>query len=635
MTGTIDIGWLETDRAAVRSYLHRRLVETGSSPAEAVAAAPAVAVLPDVAAASGTAVPIHLTGAAAVLGPTGGGRPCARCLALRWGRIRGIAERRLLRVGRPMLSAAMSPYLHPLALEAVWQLWSALPAGDGAVPPADGIGRVHVLDLRTLRSRAVELVEDSECPRCAPRSADTAERATLALRSRRKPGPDVHRVRPLRQHAMPTRALVNPVCGMLGTGCVADQASSTTSPSVGAFSHDSGAGPEEILWTGQTTSFGSSETAGLLEGLERYASLEQRRLTAVVVDSLDNLRPHALDPRSCGVYPDATYEALPGFEPFAADRPIPWVWGWSVRDERPVLVPQRLAYFGARRQDDGFVHECSSGCAGGSNVEEAVLHGLLELVERDGFVLAWYARRALPEIDIRTCPDERVRHIAGRIGLLGYDVRLFDARADLPIPVVVAVAVRRDGGTGALCFAGGAALVPDDAVWSALSEVASYVQSRRLSGLRDRARAQEMSRDYTRVTDLVDHALLFTLPEMARHADFLLGRPDPRPMDELYAGWQRQRPHTLDLLDDLRHCVGLLAGAGFDVLAVDQTAPEQERLGLRSVRVVVPGLLPLDFGWLKQRALHLPRTRTAPRTAGWSRTDLAGSDLNRVPHPFS
>jgi ribosomal protein S12 methylthiotransferase accessory factor len=52
------------------------------------------------------------------------------------------------------------------------------------------------------------------------------------------------------------------------------------------------------------------------------------------------------------------------------------------------------------------------------------------------------------------------------------------------------------------------------------------------------------------------------------------------------------------------------------------------------VSVVVPGLLPIDFGWRKQRALHMPRTRTAFRRAGWRTTDLEPGELHLVPHPF-
>jgi ribosomal protein S12 methylthiotransferase accessory factor len=48
----------------------------------------------------------------------------------------------------------------------------------------------------------------------------------------------------------------------------------------------------------------------------------------------------------------------------------------------------------------------------------------------------------------------------------------------------------------------------------------------------------------------------------------------------------------------------------------------------------VPGLLPLDFGWARQRALRMPRMFSAYRRAGWQEADLTEADLHRVPHPF-
>jgi ribosomal protein S12 methylthiotransferase accessory factor len=81
-------------------------------------------------------------------------------------------------------------------------------------------------------------------------------------------------------------------------------------------------------------------------------------------------------------------------------------------------------------------------------------------------------------------------------------------------------------------------------------------------------------------------------------------------------------------------CRDELVKAGHDVIVVDQTSSEQRMVGLRSVCMVVPGLVPIDFGWSLQRALHMPRTFTALRCAGLRSADLSPADLHRVPHPF-
>jgi ribosomal protein S12 methylthiotransferase accessory factor len=198
--------------------------------------------------------------------------------------------------------------------------------------------------------------------------------------------------------------------------------------------------------------------------------------------------------------------------------------------------------------------------------------------------------------------------------------------------VVTGVATRRDGGLGTLCLASGAGLDPEDAVSAALCEVATYVSDFENRTKRVHELLKPMVTDYSKVRNLEHHPLLFGLPEMLDQARFLLGEERKQPMAEIYRNWAP--PRTLDLADDLRCCLDSLTGAGFDVIVVDQTAPEQETFGLRTACVIVPGLIPIDFGWHKQRVLTMPRTRTAFRRAGWRSTDLGDSELHLVPHPF-
>jgi ribosomal protein S12 methylthiotransferase accessory factor len=313
-----------------------------------------------------------------------------------------------------------------------------------------------------------------------------------------------------------------------------------------------------------------------------------------------------------------------------------WVWGYSLGQGRPVLVPEQLVYYLDWRAEYGnFVQECSNGCASGSCLEEAVLYGLLELVERDAFLLQWYGRGRPPEIDLSTCTDAETRAMAERLDLLGYDTHLFDIRVDLPIPAVMAVARRREPAElGNLCFSASTGLDPERAVAAALRETASYVLDMTTLSARIAPQLREMVHDYTKVTDLAHHSMLYGLPEMSQHAAFLFEGDPPRPLDGLYKDWSTGYPATGDLTDDLHRCLDLVRGLGFDVIVVDQTSPEQAAVGISTACVLVPGLLPIDFGWLRQRAPAMPRMRTAFRAAGLRDHDLEQGDLHLHPHPF-
>jgi ribosomal protein S12 methylthiotransferase accessory factor len=489
-----------------------------------------------------------------------------------------------------------------------------------------GFASVSRLDLTTLAVTTVGLVPDPDCPSCA----GPAPHESWDLVSRPKPVPESLRLRAPGSYRLPTDALVNPVTGLLGHHEEHDLISPSTTAVAGTFFDRGREELHEVSWSGKAPSLAGSRDLALLEGLERYAGIRPRGPREILVDTLANLGPTALDPRTCGEYSAATYESDPRLRRFSPTDAIRWLPGYSLRDERPVWVPERLGFYGGSAGGQEFVFECSNGCAIGSCLEEATLHGLLELVERDAFLLGWYAGQDLTGVDLASVPSPRIRDMVNRAHLHRYDVRLLDNRVDIDIPVVTAVAVRRDGGPGRLSIAAAASLDPVSAAEAALAEVLTYLPYQPVKLAARRAEAEAMLEDFDRVAELPDHALLFALPGAGRHAERYL---EPAASRSFAASYPTVPPAT-DLLEDLRRCCDLVVAAGSDVVVVDQTTPDQVGLGLRTVRVLAPGLLPIDFGWSRQRALRLPRLRSAHLRAGLRRTALSDADLHLVPHPF-
>ncbi|MGW5306474.1 TOMM precursor leader peptide-binding protein [Streptomyces griseoluteus] len=635
---------LEAARADLHSRLAARATAAGL-PTPAVSRIGDTNVLGENGLPAGPAT-VHLTAQAVLLGPWGGapaaGPACGTCLAMRRQRLRTRTEREALETGTETTAAGAWPVLPDHTVDAVWSLHRLIASGAArhtAEGPDAELPRVTELDLETLRVRTFPLLPEPMCPCCRPFTEEAASRAdaeaTLpAPAPLPKPRPDSYRLRRASDHPLPVKALANPVCGVLGGGTWVDVTSPTTAPVAGSVFMRGYAGLTDVTWSGQANSFADSRDLAFLEGLERYAGTHRRHRAPVVTASLEELGDRALDPRSCGLYGPRAYAEDPMVEPFDPARPIPWVTGWSLRDGRPVLVPARLVYYSAGTAADNFVFECSNGCATGSTWEEAVFFGLLELIERDAFLLGWYGDLPLPEIDLASVRSPGVRAMVARAALQGYDVHVFDNRVDLPVPVVTGLAVRRDDAPGSLAFAAGASFDPETAVESAVSEILTYIPHLPGQVAERPAELQAMAEDFDLVKRLPDHAALFGLPEMRAYATGYLKPARTAPLDELFTGWEERRPRTGDLRDDLLLVRDLLGEAGCEVIAVDQTTPEQRRMGLRTVATLAPGLLPIDFGWLRQRALTLPRLRTAPYRAGMVTAPLREEELRRVPHPF-
>ncbi|MFF3122773.1 TOMM precursor leader peptide-binding protein [Streptomyces sp. NPDC057908] len=584
---------------------------------------------------------VQLTSRAVLIGPWGGEpgtTACGQCLAMRWQRLRSRSEREALELGSAPHGAVHWPVLTDYAVDAVWSLYRAALSGGHDTPdatPADRpLPRVTRTDLATLATATFPLLPEPLCPSCVQEVPDTAASARMVLRSAPKPDPDGYRLRSLASYPLPTAALANPVCGTLGSDTWINPTSTTTAPVAGTHFVRGYAGLNDVTWSGQANNYDTSRTLAHLEGLERYAGTTRRRGTSPVVGAYTHLADRALNPADCGLYAPETYASDPMVSPFDPDRTIPWVWGHSLRDDRPVLVPARLAHYSAGVEADNFVFECSNGCATGGSLEEAIFFGLLEIVERDAFLLAWYGRAPLTAIDLGTCRSPAIRTMTDRAALHGYDVHAFDTRMDLAVPVVTALAVRRDGGYGTLSFAAAAGFDPEVTVESALSEVLTYIPHLPGQVAERHGELAAMAQDFTLVRHLKDHAQLYGLPAMTEHAKEYLAPVAVHPLTDTFADWEPQRPRTGDLLDDLNLLRDQLTAAGHDVIAVDQTTPEQRRMGLHTVATLVPGFLPLDFGWTRQRALLMPRLRTALRAAGRRSDDLPESAVKCVPHPF-
>lgn len=560
--------------------------------------------------------------------------PCAGCLERRWLALRPPQEQKVLeRAGNAIVMEPVrtpSPFVVEAAASVIGhllQLVTTDPAGHGSY--------VHQLDLATLELTRWPLLAHSECEACTSLRPPGTSPFGGQLNSRQKRAISQYRLKGATECALPLDAYLNPVCGVLGASAVPVYDSPVSAPVGGFFQVRSKYDYHQAWWSGHGTTYNDSTFLGVLEGLERYAGQTKRNVPTEVFDSYDNLGEAALDPRPCGLYEEGFYRLHPAYKSFDTSRPTYWVPGYSFARQGPILVPEQLVYYlDHRAEHANFVQDCSNGCASGSCLEEALLFGLLELIERDAFLVAWYARRRLTQIDPSSCHSAETRFVVDRLDRMGYDVRLLDMRIDLSIPAVMGLAIRRDNGLGTLVFAAGASLDPEDAVRAALCEVACYVPGfdERVASQLTAARA--MAGDYSMVRDQTDHQLLYGLPEMAPRADFLVEPSPAVTMDDLFAPWLAQRPATLDLRDDVRFCIEHVLALGFDVVAVNQTPPEQAVADLHTVRVLVPGFLPIDFGWDRQRAVGMPRLRTVLRQSGLRPTDLDPTDLHLHPHPF-
>ena len=483
-----------------------------------------------------------------------------------------------------------------------------------------------LLQGESLHTTIHPFLPDPLCPDCAHLPEDSAEAALQPLQAQQKLAPFTYRIRQLADDLEGLhKRYVDEQTGMIHR-VTRDRGHfyANVAASIGLYR-----GKEKESGFGRALSYGASQGAAIAEALERYAGIQPTGKETVVRASYRQLGEQALEPTTLGLHSVEQY-AMPDYPyvPYHHDLVCNWVWGYSFRSQRPILVPEHYAYYGTQNNPDRpFVYEISNGCALGSCLEEAILYGILEVAERDAFLLTWYARLSMPRIDPLSATDCTIALLIERIEYLtGYTIHAFNITMEQRVPCFWVMAVdelQRPGYPRALCAAG-SHLHPEKALANALSELAPLLEARQKSYPPERERALNMLANSFAVQQMDDHALLYALPEAFERLDFLDQTRQQQTFTEAFSDFYTQNS-SLDLTADLKDLLARYLRTGLDIIVVDQTTPEQYGGGFRCVKVMIPGMLPMTFGHAMRRVTGLQRLSSRLSTNG---------EVNPYPHPF-
>ena len=397
----------------------------------------------------------------------------------------------------------------------------------------------------------------------------------------------------------------------------------SVSHAVASVAHPGWEGTGQELYSGGSDlDPDKARAAALGEALDRLATVsplpEQLRLV-----TYEEIADDAVDPASFDLFHPATRQRT-GFPYSTVERgtPISWVWSWSLAHDRPAMVPAARVFapFSPSTPADEMDITNVSGCATGSTAAEAVLSGLLEVVERDTFMIAWASQ--LPVAGLRLLPDSpgEVGLYATAFGAVGVEVRCATVTLDWGVPVVFAIAHSHNSGDPSAVVAAAADLDVTTACRRALKELTANLAYARHAMA---SMTGPTSADASQVRTQEDHLLLYARPEMWHH---------------LERWWSPTRNEELcevercSAAEALARIQARVADSGSDVLVVDVSHHKLRDRGLHTLKVLVPGAYPMNFDSLWPH--HGGRILQVPCDVGLLAEPLEVSDLNPTPHPF-
>ncbi len=547
---------------------------------------------------------------------------CLECLTqrLRWhrrvdthiGRLNGLDKARLAPQGS--LAASKFAALAEIATEVARWI--------GTGRPEMLADRVISTDHLSMQRKAHVLTRRPQCPVCGdPAQTQTApDRPVLRSRPKLQGTDGGHRSRrpadiqaALDRHVSPITGIVGALEPGIRSG--PDGSPEWITPTYSAdhnFSdlHDSKFFLREGLRRrsgGKGRNPKQARISAIAESLERYCGVfdgSEPRHLARYRDLDRAIPPNACQGYSAQQFADRaelnrkTHKAYWVPEPFDPEAQIEWTPLWSLGEARIRHLPTSMCYFGYRGPGPSFGRADSNGCAAGGTLEEAILQGLLELIERDAVAIWWYNRLNRPGVDLAAARDSYGRDLSAHYAQLHRTLTVIDVTSDISIPTFAAISARTDKQEEDIIYGFGCHLDPEVALSRALTEINQSLEAV------PKTCGATMQQSYLGNSDAIDWWRTTRLHE-ARY----LVPDETQPMLAL------DSTHSLaadDVLEDIQTCLSRLKAKNIDVLVLDQTRPD---VNFPVVRVVAPGLrhfwarfgpgrlydVPVEQGWLAER----------------------------------
>ena len=555
---------------------------------------------------------------------------CWECLAQRL-RANCPVESYLESKRGPLGVAATDPACSPATLAVAWGLAANAVAtwiATGGHPELDG--KVHTFDVLTFQSKSHTLIRLPYCPACGTRATGNGEPSgplTLISRPKNFTEDGGHRVVPPEVTLAKYGHHVSPITGAVS------MLERVGPPGDGAMhvyiaGHNLARRHKDLahlrsdlrnMSSGKGTTDVQARASGLCEGLERFSGVfrgdELRRLAR-----LDQLGDAAIPPGDCLLFSERQYRDRDAWNarkshfnfvpaPFDPVAEIEWTPVWSLTRNEWRYLPTAFCYFNYRRPkgSEVFCLSDSNGNAAGNTLEEAILQGFLELVERDSVALWWYNRVRRPGVDLDAFADPYPGRLREVLRGLGRDFWALDLTSDLGVPVFAALSRMTGGPEERILLGFGAHFDARVALLRAVTEMnqmlAGSPKESARTGPADPVTDEE-TLHWLRTATVANQPYLLPDATRPRNAASFPAAP------------------TTDLLQDVRRCQALVERSGMEMLVLDQTRPE---IGLPVVKVIVPGL---RHFW----ARFAPgRLYDAPVRLGWLSRPLAEADLNPIP----
>lgn len=235
------------------------------------------------------------------------------------------------------------------------------------------------------------------------------------------------------------------------------------------------------IYAGKGISKDHAKASAMMEGFERY-SAEQQSADETIVANLNEISEKGkyIDPKSLNLPKELEKKDI-------CELNLEWSLAHDIISGDEYYVPSNAVYhpYIHKNSINSLFKSNTNGLASGNVLNEAILHGIFEVIERDAWSIFELTHKNYAQIDLNSIESETVNNAIDRFESEGIKIKLMDFTADINIPTIAASAddtITRDAGL--LTLGMGTHLDPEVAILRALTEVAQS-RATQINGARE------------------------------------------------------------------------------------------------------------------------------------------------------
>ena len=340
-------------------------------------------------------------------------------------------------------------------------------------------------------------------------------------------------------------------------------------------------------------------TSCLAEALERYC------MSYIPKNEINSCKKAELNTKyvfsDFSTYSDEQYDKFDNFLNSNLDV-IEWTKIYDIKDKKRFMYwPASLIYlpFDINKV---VAETTSTGMAAGFSIDECILSGLMELIERDSLMINFMQRLNPPEIDINTIFGKNKKIIDSI--RKDYNIKIYKLYSDFNVPIYLSIIYRIDNkkihyGIGAC-----ASLCSDYAINKSLKEcLFTYFYSLNIMDVRQK--------DPDKIKTLYEHFLYY----QGDNFDKLL-------FNSKLIKYEKEKISFDEVLINLKK-------NNINVYFKELTTDDIKDTGIKVVKVIAPSLIDLNKSHIYPR-LGAKRFFEVPKKLGLEYSD----NLTAMPHPF-